>query len=708
MKQLEPTTGLLFSLAVIENKNPLSFLSAFRLVREFFTKEEQRILDVMSKHVELYKEIPTKSLIEIETGYTLPDLPIENNIQFWADEVRKRYAVENSFSLCKEAMSKISDGDIDSAADIASKLTRILIEGQTKTKVYSVEDIIDNVLDMHDKARLNIREFGVPFGLEFLDEKSGGAQGGDLVTIAGRPGCLSGDTTINILRGSRDNYREYSLRDAYYRFNGLLQEGVKKGVNQRWRSGKSIDTFIMSCGPNGEIIRNKIKDIYFSGTKEVYKVTTRSGLSIKATKDHRFYIGNSNYSSLENLKIGDTLITYSNKTTTEWVYKTRHKVKSVCGILFHPFAAKHVINGKDYKRLDLSRLIVEANMNNLSIDKYISVLKTEESIASTLIFLDPSLQIHHKDLNHLNNNLDNLMVLTVSEHSYLHGRSTAYDINGVSGLPDTIESILPVGEEDTFDIEMESAPFNFRANDFFVHNSAKTFLLIHMALAAHAQGSSVLFIPTEMSEIQYHRRIIALRNNLNIDRIKFGLLTTTIGKEIIKYDKQILTETPNKFYMTDASMSLGILDIKSSAYVYKPDAIYIDGAYLLKPEFYAKSRYEIVSSVAESLKTLAKELNIPIFATYQLNKKTEDIYQSDVVRQLSSIVIELSNYEDTTGQMWNETQKAKLLKITKGRDGEDGNTVIILDTEHTRLIEAENTDRVRDRNTEHIILDPIE
>lgn len=426
MKQLEPTTGLLFSLAVIENRGPLSFLSAFRLMREFFTREEQRVLDVMSKHVELYKEIPTKSLVEVETGFTLPTLPIENNVQFWADEVRKRYAVENSHSLCKEAMAKISDGDIDSAANIATRLTRILIEGQTKTKVYSLEDTVDNILDMSKKARLNIRDFGVPFGLSFLDERAGGAQGGDLITIAGIPG------------------------------------------------------------------------------------------------------------------------------------------------------------------------------------------------------------------------------------------------------------------------------------------SSKTFLLMHMALTAHAKGSNVLFIPTEMSEVQYHRRAIALRNNLNINRIKFGGLSTLIGEEVIKYDKQLLTEMPNKFYMTDSSMSLGILEIKSSAYVYKPDAIYIDGAYLLKPEFYAKSRYEIVSSVAESLKTLAKELNIPIFATYQLNKRTEDIYQSAVVRQLSSIVIELSDYDEDTGQSWGNSQKAKLLNITKGRDGEEGSTIIILDTEHTRIIQAPSIERDSNSDTEPISMQPVD
>ena len=427
VKQLEPTTGLLFSLAIVENRGPLSFLASFRLTKDFFSREEQIILDMISKHVELYKELPTRSLIEVETGYVLPTLPVENNVQFWADEVRKRYAVENSFSLCKEAMAKISEGDIDSAANIATKLTRILVEGQTKTKVYSLEDTVDNLLDLHNKARLNIRDFGVPFGLNFLDSRSGGAQGGDLICLAGLP------------------------------------------------------------------------------------------------------------------------------------------------------------------------------------------------------------------------------------------------------------------------------------------SSGKTFILIHMALAAHSQGSSILFIPTEMSEIQYHRRAIALRNNINVNKIKFGGLTTTIGEEVIKYDKQLLSEMPNKFYMTDASMSLGVLDVKSAAYVYKPDAIYVDGAYLLKPEFYAKTRYEIVSSVAESLKTLAKEMNIPIFATYQLNKKSEDIYQSAVVRQLSSIVIEMSDCDNEvigTGQ-WNNTRKPKLLNITKGRDGEEGNTTIIIDTEHTKITEADE-DRTLNSGDDHIAMQPID
>ena len=293
MKQLEPTTGVLFILTLLENKGPLSFLSALRLTPTFFNREEKQLLDAISKYSDLYKELPTKSLIEIETGYTLPEAPVETNVQFWADEVRKRYTVENSHAMGRTLLAKISDGDIDAATPIAAALTRMLIEGQTKTKVYSLEDTIDRVLEIHDKARLGIRDSGVPFGLNFLDESSGGAQGGDFITIAGLPG------------------------------------------------------------------------------------------------------------------------------------------------------------------------------------------------------------------------------------------------------------------------------------------SSKTFLLLHMSLCALEHGSTILFIPTEMSEVQYHRRAIGLRNNISINRIKGGRLSTLIGRSVIEYDKQLLSNMPNKYWMTDASMSLGVMEVKSAAYIYKPDAIYI-------------------------------------------------------------------------------------------------------------------------------------
>lgn len=686
--KLESTTGVLFLAAVIKEKSPLSFMGSFRLTRNHFDTVELRVIDLLQNYIDLYKQIPDKNFVEVELGAEIPDPPTSGSVSFWADEVRKRYAVENSYTMCRDILAKITDGDIDSAADASSRMTRILIEGQTKTRVYALEDAYDGILEAHNNARLNMRIQGVPFGIEFLDKCSGGAQGGDLLTIAGRPGCLAGDTVIRIQRGDRNNYRNYSIKDAYYRFNGHTQECVAKGVNQRWRSGKNIKTFTLSCDANGKVAKNEIKNITYSGVQEVYKVMTVNGLCIKTTAEHKFLVGEGNYKELKYLSSGDSVQIYSGKVKTNHTKKSRLYRPAVNGLKFHPSAYTHTVDGKKYKKYPLSRLVIEAELNKVTLDFFIAALRESESISKEFTFLGSSLQVHHVDGNSKNNSLENLMVMTADEHSRLHGLTTAYDINGISGIFDKIVSIELVGEEETYDIEMAGGPHNFIANNFFVHNSSKTFLLLHMALSAYESGKNVMLIPTEMSEIQYHRRIAALRNNLSINSIKFGELSSIIGTRLLEYDKELISKNEHKFYMTDASMSLGMLDVKSAAYVYKPDAIYIDGAYLLRPETYAKSRYEMVSSVAESLKMLAKEMNIPIFATYQINKKTDDIYQSDVVRQLSSIVIELSDYDEGT-EVWGQVVKPKLLNITKGRDGESGSTIILLDTIRTRIVEQD-------------------
>jgi hypothetical protein len=47
-------------------------------------------------------------------------------------------------------------------------------------------------------------------------------------------------------------------------------------------------------------------------TKECFEIVTNQGFNIKATKEHKFYIGNGKYSSLESLSEGDTVYIHNN------------------------------------------------------------------------------------------------------------------------------------------------------------------------------------------------------------------------------------------------------------------------------------------------------------------------------------------------------------------------------------------------------------
>lgn len=79
------------------------------------------------------------------------------------------------------------------------------------------------------------------------------------------------------------------------------------------------------------------------------------------------------------------------------------------------------------------------------------------------------LEVHHKDTNRRNNDLDNLIKVCESCHELLHHGwyIRTYAIN------DVIESIRDMGIQETYDIVMERPYNNFVANGFIVHNSTR-------------------------------------------------------------------------------------------------------------------------------------------------------------------------------------------------------------------------------------------
>ena len=116
------------------------------------------------------------------------------------------------------------------------------------------------------------------------------------------------------------------------------------------------------------------------------------GREIIATEDHRFKIwtgatsGDGSYEEgfvpLKNLKVGDVVIcmgTFNDDVTFE---KEDIKLRKVIySIPYHPTAHRHFIAGKNYKRTHFARIVVEANMNDLDVDTFIKILRTDEEMA---------------------------------------------------------------------------------------------------------------------------------------------------------------------------------------------------------------------------------------------------------------------------------------------------------------------------------------
>lgn len=282
-----------------------------------------------------------------------------------------------------------------------------------------------------------------------------------ILCIDGIEGCLTGDTIIRCSRATLG--RKYKLKWMYNQLNGNPE---KMRYMKKW--DPDIPTYIRSF--KGKYMGlHKITGVTYSGKKQVYLLTLSNGRSIKATSTHKI-LTRKGWKELCELKpridevMCDEIKNGPNARKRIKLYDVQLPVD------YHPYSGKGKTGSK---RVEVHRLIYEARLNNIEFPDYLDILLNEPEIAKTLKYIDPSKQeIHHKDGCHYNNGIDNLELLDKSNHRVHH---SSYD-NFNQGVPSSsiVKSIIPVGVEDTYDIQCTDPHHNFSANDIIVHNSAKS------------------------------------------------------------------------------------------------------------------------------------------------------------------------------------------------------------------------------------------
>lgn len=102
--------------------------------------------------------------------------------------------------------------------------------------------------------------------------------------------CLTGDTII------KTGSKKKTIKYLYER-----QQGNKYDkTHNKCLNIKSVDE-------KGNIILNKMVDVFYKGKQEVYEVITKLGYKIKCTNNHRFLNSNNNFIELKYFNIGDEL-----------------------------------------------------------------------------------------------------------------------------------------------------------------------------------------------------------------------------------------------------------------------------------------------------------------------------------------------------------------------------------------------------------------
>jgi len=289
--------------------------------------------------------------------------------------------------------------------------------------------------------------------------------GARVVMLDAPTGCLAGDTILTINRGGK-SFR-ITLAEMCHKFHGG-RSPVGRGLKREVSWDPDIGTRIQRA-EQGIVRLGWIEDVYESGIKSLYRVTTQTGRTIRATRDHRFSTPEG-WAKLETLGIGDRVFVRGKKAAGK-DHKPKMNYLQVQGLKGHPHATHRNATSSSWYRVPKHRLVVEADMNGITYDEFVARLRDGES---EFTFIDRDLHVHHKDHDHTNNDLENLEVKSAIEHHRDHAVEYKHRHVAQKIVEDEIVSIDYCGQEMTYDIEVADDPHNFIANEFVVHNSGKT------------------------------------------------------------------------------------------------------------------------------------------------------------------------------------------------------------------------------------------
>ena len=171
----------------------------------------------------------------------------------------------------------------------------------------------------------------------------------------------------------------------------------------------------------------------------------------------------------------------------------------------------------------------------------------------------------------------------------------------------------------------------------------KSLFELIMANACHRHGLRPMFISFEMSVAEQESRYDALNAKVPYDRILSGQLSEAEMERIRK--SMVLNKNMQPFIMSEDSSSLTTVSaIAAKIQEYQPDAVYIDGMYLMDDEHgEPKGSPQALTNITRGTKRLAQRFDIPIVGTSQvlswkLNNKRTRAITADSIGYTSSFV----------------------------------------------------------------------
>ena len=216
----------------------------------------------------------------------------------------------------------------------------------------------------------------------------------------------------------------------------------------------------------------------------------------------------------------------------------------------------------------------------------------------------------------------------------------------------------------------------------------KTAFALNMARNAAVEfNKPIAFFSLEMSSKQLVTRLISSETSLTADKLRSGQLAEYEWQQL---NTKVTPLVNAKLYIDDTPQ-LSVFDLRAKCRRLKQQhdiqMVFIDYLQLMTAKTEKNgNREQEISNISRSLKSLAKELDIPVLALSQLSRSVEtrpgskkpilsDLRESGAIEQDADMVLFIYRpeyYGLTTDEDNNSTQGKAVVSIAKHRNGKLG------------------------------------
>jgi replicative DNA helicase len=263
---------------------------------------------------------------------------------------------------------------------------------------------------------------------------------------------------------------------------------------------------------------------------------------------------------------------------------------------------------------------------------------------------------------------------------------------------DRIVSIEPTGEHQVYDLSVPSGA-NFIAEDVLLHNTSLT-----LNIAQHASIQykiPVAIFSLEMSEQQLVTRLLCSEASVDSYRLRTGLLKDSEWPRIA----QAMGALSEAQIYIDDSPNVSVMEMRTKARRLKSannlGLIIVDYLQLMQGRN-QENRVQEVSDISRGLKSLARELQIPVIACSQLSREPEkrpdhrpqlsDLRESGTLEQDSDLVLFIYRDRFYNDNVAEDRRNIAEIILAKHRNGPTGKIELMFIDEQTKFA---NLDRRR-------------